>query len=1003
MVLEIRVLGPVEAVRDGRPVAVGGPRQQATLLVLALNAGHSVTAEQLVDAIWGENPPAAAVKTARAYVSRLRAALGDGAITSDRWGYLLGTDGTVVDAERFAELVRSGQAAIARDAPARAERELASALSLWRSSTVGQGADVERIDAATGRLGELRLTAAELRLDSLITLDRHAEAIAAAEELLATEPFREGVWARLMLALYLADRQANALEAFQRARRVLVEELGLEPGPALTAMHERILRQEIPIPAAGEAGNLPVPVTSFIGREAELVTLAELIADSRLVTLVGVGGAGKTRLAIEAAARWRHEHHAPVWFFDLAPLREPDLILSKLMLALGTSETAGSDPIDIVIARLRDRPALLLLDNCEHMVQACASLSVALLDACPRLRVLATSRAPLWIAGETIYTVPPLSAPDARTPRWRPELGVGYDAVQLFLARARAAGGANAAGVSFRAMDLRLVSEICRRLDGLPLAIEFAAARSRTMTLSEVGAALEDRFELLAGGRRVGPERHQTLRAALDWSYELISRDDQRLLQRLSVFAGGFTPAAVAAVCGAGSTELARSGVDRLVDASLVLVDSANETTRYRLYETVREYAAQNLTDPHQRAELHACHARYFAELAKQAADGLGSRDEQQWLQRLDYDQDNLRAALRWAATRSNADCALLASMAVALGPYWQLRGTLDEAVGWLRAALRSVPHGSAVQAAIELRLAAIARTQTSFAEAERLLEHAIATARSEHELELLATGLQRLAGVRKMQSRFAEAIPLAQEARSLWEEIGDPLAASWPIAHLADIAACEGRYSEARELYQAALPIIRDQGPPSRLVAHLHTMAELAFATGELDRAELLCDKALPTAERIGDYRHTGMLHMTLAWTKRARHALEQATHHALLALEHFVHLQETNGIADAIETLAGIALDQHDGPYAALLLTGAAHLRDTTCVPIMMLSLKAITTSDRQRAAKLAGDDLPAIRVHAESLTLAELVQVARHPAKTPKDAVAGLNPTHLTAAGL
>ncbi|MBV9683497.1 MAG: tetratricopeptide repeat protein [Solirubrobacterales bacterium] len=973
---EIRILGAVEVFDDGRPVAVGGPRQQATLVVLALHPDVRVSVEQLIDGIWGERSPSSAVKTVRAYVSRLGAALGDGVVVADHGGYRLRTMDVRVDARQFLGLVSAARGALADDAPLVAGRALDEALGLWRGESVGEGAQLEGLSSEAQELAESRLVAEELRLDAWLMLGRNDLAIQAAERLVEREPLREGLWERLMLALGGAGRRADALAAFARARCVLVEQLGLEPGEALSDLQARILRGELPAATvAAQIGNLPAPVTSFVGREAELASLAELIGQSRLVTLVGVGGAGKTRLAIEAALRWRAERGALAWFVDLAPLRDPALVVSQVMVAIGAQEATGTDPLEVCATRLRGRRTLLLLDNCEHLVGACAGLGLGLLEACPRLLVLATSRSPLAVAGETVYTVPPLATPDEHPPRWRTELSTGYDAVRLFLERARAA---RADGLPAD-VDLALVGELCRRLDGLPLAIEFAAARMRSMSLNEIAAGMSNRFGLLAPTRRVGPERHRTLRAAIDWSHDLLEPEDQVLLRQLSIFDGGFTTESAHAVCTGRSAAAVSDGLERLLDASLILVDPAGERTRYRLYETVREYAAERLTDADEHARVQAQHARYYCDLAELAASELFGAREQAWLQRLDAEHDNLRAALRWATTPTG-NRALLARIAIALGPFWRLRGTLDEGAAWLQAALTTVAAQSVQQAGLRIWLGAIRVRQAKLDEAVELLESGIATARAEPDAPLVATGLYWLANTRLRQGQSAAGIPLLEEAVVIWEQRGETIQAAWPIGLLADIAHYEGRYAEAQALFERGLPIFRAHGWSRGILAYLQSMAELACATGELDRSEILCHEALPIAEQIGDLWHIGLIHNVLGRLSRARGHLHEAAEHALAGLERHESLRTINELAEAIELLGGIALDTGHCQHGALLLAGSRKLREANAVPSPHAALRATADADWNSLTEICGAEIGTIRQQAATLSLDELIGFAK-----------------------
>ncbi|MHB8693775.1 MAG: BTAD domain-containing putative transcriptional regulator [Solirubrobacteraceae bacterium] len=973
-VREFRVLGPVEVIDDGQPVAVGGPRQRAVLVVLALNAGRLCSVEQLIDAVWGERPPPAAVKTVRGYVSRLRAVLGDDTVLSDSGGYRLDVGDGIVDVERFTELLADGRKALDDGAAIRAERSFGEALGEWRGEVLGQGADLEGLGAEAGQLEELRLTASEHRMDAWLKLGRDEDVAVAAERLVEAHPMREGLWAALMLALYRLGRQADALAAYHRARRVLSEELGLEPGPALRDLQARILRQDIasgPL-AAGAVGNLPAPVTSFVGRASELATLGALLDEARLVTLVGVGGAGKTRLAIEVAGCHRDEQGVPAWFVDLAPVAEERLILTTVMAALGVSERPDLPPIAALVARLSATRTLMLVDNCEHLLDACAELVLTLLESCPRLIVLATSRQSLGIAGETTYTVPPLATPDSHTPAWRPELLAGYDAVRLFLERGRAVTPT----VPIPTAELDTVAAVCRQLDGLPLAIEFAAARLRSMSVGDIAAGMSDRFALLSAGHRIGSARHITLRAAIDWSHELLEPDDQVLLRRLSIFAGGFTADAVSAVCSQGIASAAIDGLDRLVGASMIVAEADRESVRFRLDETVREYTSQRLDDAHERAVVAERHASYFLTVAEHADANLIGPEERRWFTHLATEHDNLRAALHWAA---ETDPVLLGRLATALGMFWRLQGNHNEGSGWLQRALESAPDGSSSRAGLVIWLGNIRWRQSEYDQARELLSEGVALARSLGDQPLLGVGLQGLASAHKTQGQYDQALPLHAEAAAVRESIGDLAGAAMSLGSIAEIASWQGRHEEAAAGDERGLAMMRAADTQAGIVAYLHSMAELAFVTNDTDRAGALALEALSLAEEIGEAWHIALIHDVLAWVTRARGDPDSCAFHATLALRQFCDLEEIAGVADALDTLGGVALDRGQPDRAALLLLGAHNIRETRGIQIRQM-LRARRDIDLANAAELVGPRIDSIRQRARTLEFDELVELAR-----------------------
>src|SRR4051794_39325419 len=508
----VGVLGPLEVEQDGSRIAVGGGRLRALLACLALDAGRPVSTGRLVDALWEEDLPADQVHALQSLVSRLRRALGDGSLVAPApGGYRLDVE---VDAQRFEALAGAGSAARAAGDHARAAEVLEAALGLWRGPALADLTDYRFAAQAAARLDDLRLTALADRIDADLALGRGDRLVSELEALSTQHPLNERLAAQLIAALYAAGRQADALAAYERVRRRLADELGVPPSPELQQAHMAILQDK---PART---NLRAPVTSFVGREREIAQIGELLQHARLVTLLGPGGAGKTRLAREAVAPWVERVADGVWMVELAPVSDEGEIVPAVLGALGLREAALPERSGIVVREgldrlldvLAEREAIVVLDNCEHLIAGAAALADRLLGACPRLRIVATSREALAIDGERLVAVPPLDASPA---------------IQLFRDRA------TAARPDFVVDEA--AHEICRRLDGLPLALELAAARLRTLPARELAARLDDRFRLLTGGSRTALPRHRTLRAVVDWSWDLLDEPERRLARRLAV------------------------------------------------------------------------------------------------------------------------------------------------------------------------------------------------------------------------------------------------------------------------------------------------------------------------------------------------------------------------------------------------------------------------------------------------------------------------------------
>ncbi|MEV4111977.1 BTAD domain-containing putative transcriptional regulator [Nonomuraea sp. NPDC049695] len=652
--MRISILGPLEVEGDEGPVAVGGFRLRALLAVLALEAGRTVTAERLIDALWPDEPPANAANALQTLVKRLRGALRPYEVVESRpGGYALAVEPDDVDALRFRRTARNGEG-----------------LELWRGPALADLTSVPLLANAAAALEQERLAAVESRAEARLAAGAPVELTAE----VAAHPLRERLAALAMRALAAEGRQAEALELFERTRRTLADELGVDPGPELRAAHLAVVSGEVraqaPPVQVRQRGNIRAPRTSFIGREAELDQLAALLCQARVVTLVGPGGAGKTRLATEVALRSAEA----AWMVELAPVSDPKEVIGTVLDALGLRDDRppyrmpadGGDPVAQVAEAVAGRSALLVLDNCEHLVDAAAELAERLLTDCPDLRVLATSREPLNLAGEHLAPIPPLAPPPIGAD---PVQAEAYPSVRLLLDRATAARP----GFAIDEGNVAALVALCRRLDGMPLAIELAAARLRTMTPQQLADRIDDRFKLLTGGSRTALPRQQTLRAVVEWSWDLLSAEERVLARRLGVFAGGATLEAVEAVCG-GTADV----LGALADKSLVQVSPEG---RYSMLETIRAYALERLAEAGEAGEYRRRHAAYLLDLAERAVPELRTAAQTAWLERMAPERDDFAAALRWAIDERDAETAL--RLCGALNWYWWMCGYRRESTTW--------------------------------------------------------------------------------------------------------------------------------------------------------------------------------------------------------------------------------------------------------------------------------------------------------------------------------
>ncbi len=707
------MLGSLEVrAASGEVLEVGGARLRALLIMLALRPGQLVPVSQLIDGLWADQAPAGAANALQALVSRLRRALPEAVIESRPAGYQLNLDPEATDIVRFEELAAAGRAQLRED-PAAAAATLRRALGLWRGPVLAEVAETEFGRAVIARLDELRLLAIQNRIDADLRTGVTAPLVAELEGLVTAYPMREPLAGLLMRALHVSGRRGAALEVYEQTRKRLADQLGVDPSAELAALHlEFLLRDE---PVLNHRTNLRAELTSFVGRDAELVDVAALVGAHRLVTLTGPGGSGKTRLAVEAARAELNAMPGGVWLVELAPVTDPAEVPSAVLAALGLREQAllyprgplgapadeQADALGRLLAALAGQRALLVLDNCEHLVAAAAFLADRVLAACPQVRIMTTSREPLNITGEALWTVGPLTLPPdpaassfdsaeragVRAPE-QTATATGLDAfasVRLLTQRARAVRP----GFGVTVANAPAVARICRALDGMPLAIELAAARMRTMAPEQIAARLDDRFRLLTGGSRTAMPRHQTLRAVVDWSWDLLDDAERALWRRFSVFTGGATLEAAEqvcagpAVCDTASSDGASSDgglrpvqvldlLTALAGKSLLTVRHGPDGARYRMLEIIRAYGQERLAEAGERDELREAHARYFTGLAEASQDPLLGAQQLDWLRRLAADQDNLHAAIRGAVAAGDAGTAV--RLAAALGWYWSLR-----------------------------------------------------------------------------------------------------------------------------------------------------------------------------------------------------------------------------------------------------------------------------------------------------------------------------------------
>lgn len=850
--LDFRALGPVEAVRNGESLPLGGPRQRTLLALLLLDPGAPISAERIADELWRDGSPPASSTTIRSNVSRLRSALGPTApIVNPGPGYELRVPAESIDVHRFERIVREGQDALAAGWPERATELLAAATDLWRGEPFAGALETPTLTLEAERLAELRLLALEGRIEARLALGDDAALVPELESLASAHPHRERLWQHLMLALYRAGRQADALGAFRRARDYLDQELGLEPSGQLRQLEQAILRHEVPRAEPSVSRHpVPAPVTSFVGRASELSETERLLHEHRLLTLTGMGGVGKTRLALELAARASRARTDRVLFVDLAELVDPQLVPRHLARALDLREQPDRGPVDQLVECLERVDLLLVLDNCEHVRGAVADLCRLLLRACPRLRVLATSRETLGVPGEVDYSVPPLEVPPADA---APDELHSSEAVRLFVARAREARPRLAETPA----TIVAAARICRELDGLPLAIELAAGHAKALAPEEIAERLADRFAFLVAGRRPMAARHATLKEAMAWSYELLGADAQRLLARLSVFSGGFTLDAAADVCLDGDRTRALTLVERLVDASLVIAEDRDGEMRYRLLETVRQYAAERLEQAGATEELHRRHTQWAVALAETAEYELRRRHSLQTRlgSRLHAEHANLTAAIaRSVETRSIETGLRIVAPLVRL---WIERDYVGEADRWLRLLLdHAEAEPQLLRAKAYVAAWNLASVRGDDARAERHARRAAELFASAPDEEGSAWGLLALGAMHEQRGEHAEGRQRLLEALEGHRRSRDEMGVRRSLHLLGNIARQDGDVDEARRLLGEALALAIAADDPFHQGGILHSLGDTELEGDKGEAAEALYQEAIAIGRRIGGYR---------------------------------------------------------------------------------------------------------------------------------------------------
>nr|WP_174257940.1 BTAD domain-containing putative transcriptional regulator [Phytoactinopolyspora alkaliphila] len=993
---------------DGAVAEVPGARLRALLIALALEPRRIVPKNTLVDWIWGEQPPSDAGNALQRLVSRLRKALPEGWVEGLTGGYRLTVDPGMVDAVRFEHLV-----ALARQEEGSGRvRLLREALALWRGAAMQDVGleDSEAFDAAATRLEGLRLTAMEDRFDAEVALGHGAELVPELTDVVAAYPMRERLVAALMRALAAAGRASEALLTYERTREALADALGVDPSPELSAVHVALLRGELGQRDGNRKTNLRAQLTSFVGKDADVAAVSKLIGEHRLTTLTGPGGSGKTRLATETARTMIGDLPDGVWLVEFAPIgADVDLrrqasphagggggpsdgdVAQAALTGLGLRDalfgTAQSaDPVDGLIAALRDREMLLILDNCEHVIEPVAALAERVLGECRRLRILATSREPLGITGEALWHVEPLAMPTGAG------LGEVATSPAVRLLRDRASAVRKDLGIDEHTQYLMV--RICQALDGMPLAIELAAARLRTMTVEQLANRLDDRFRLLTSGSRTALPRHKTLRAVVDWSWELLTDAERMVLRRLSVFSGGASLEAAERVCAADSVEPEQvlELLTSLAEKSLLITEGSGNP-RYRMLTTIKEYAADRLAEAGELSQARGAHLTYFTELAETAEPHLRRAEQLEWLATLETDHDNISAALRGTIAAGDARAAM--RLAAATGWYWWLGGRRTEGLELLISAanlsgevpddLRAITYGLVVLYVTSGRgdehlgaewIHKAYRFSQRSQNDNPLLEFAIPLERLLQAPEEAVTAFESLLGsvdpwVRamarwqagKLRTMLGQGGPEVdaqlEQALAEFQALGERFGLSLALSVLAGQCAARGEFSAACKYHDQAVTALTELGAVEDVIEARTQQALLYWLDGDRTASAA----AIADAERVADgvTWPYALVDLALAKaelarrggdTKEARRQLGLAT---TLLGDAAEHATIRAGIHDMLGYLADDLRESRTHRVAAWLAAteaGAPHLIAQILVGVADL---AIRLDQHEHAARL------------------------------------------------
>lgn len=954
--LRLSVLGPLEVLVAGCKVPVGGPKQRAVLAVLAMRANKVVSIDELVEVVWGDSCPARPTAALQVYAANIRKLLephrapgvASSRLISTASGYSLHVSELELDLLTADTLLVGARSAADDGDLQAARRELRAATALWRGAAFGDLVDVPDLQPEIVAVEERRLNAWEDLLELDLAMGEYGSVVAETADLIARYPFRERLWAARVLGLWRSQRQAEALQACRAARRHFLDELGADPGPLLRELEQAVLRQDPTLdhsPAAlgsvrrGRLSNLPASLSRLIGREEDLAELARLLhsGQPRLISLTGPGGIGKTRLALAAAAASEATFADGVCWVGLDLLSRPEQVLDAVAAVLEVPTAEAGTLSQRVGAFLRSRRLLLLLDNFEQVIDAWP-LVIELLSAAPGLTVLVTSRTALEVTGEQVYVVPPLSLPVLH-PTPSASTLLESEAARLFVERARLANHRH----QLSADDVEPLARICHRLDGLPLALELAAARALDFSPAALLASLNDALGVLTGGPRDVTDRQRTLRGAIAWSYELLAQETRQVFIALGVFSSDPDPAAIAAVLDQPDQGALAQSLNSLVRASLVQVADGPRTGRVVMLRTVRDFAVERLSNHPLAATYRQRHARHYLQLAEATAPELGGPGQVQAFHRLDEDSSEFDRALEWAVGPAHdvQDRELSMRLIGTLWHYWEIAGHVDP------------PR--------EL--------------GERLLQEHDQVSTGLHGAAFVGVGtLTWLAG------DYPRAAALHRQAVEHYSAANDREGAAWALMCLATQEGISGQTADAYQHAVTSLQLAREAHAPRTGACALINLGLLALYAGEHAKAKQHNSEALALARQVGDEWLASAVLINMADVAYTTSNYQEASGYLAEVLDMADNMHDRHISIYAVEAVAELALRLGEPRRAVLLLGAATNWRAERAQPLDEQARNRLDEAANQARAAVGAVTFAVLWAEGHSLSLDEAVALAR-----------------------